>query len=220
MTTTYQLQVSTVNTFATTVYDTSGLTSLSPYVDGLTPGTTYYWRVRATIDLVAGMWSSTFSFTLAGTTTPVWKAITSAIETAVGLMNIAAGYNYDYGSLDTYKHISRTYPAVFIKFSEEDGLTGDGTWVDKISTRSLVDFEVILSSTQTSTGIDAAVDKVADDFKRMFHANLATLQAVGMLDYDYIKTTRVYSLNKTYPVTVTNQFAVNWRQSRITPSTT
>ncbi len=150
----------------------------------------------------------------------VFSSIVSALETAIAGMTTGNGYNYTYGSLDTYKHVSRTYPAVFITFQDEDGVYGDGAWVDKIGTRTLTTFGVILSSTQTSGGIDVAVDKVTDDFKRMLHAQLATLQAAGMIDYDFISTAREYALCKTYPVRVNNQFAINWRQSRITPSST
>ncbi len=150
----------------------------------------------------------------------VFSSIVSALETAIAGMTTGNGYNYTYGSLDTYKHVSRTYPAVFITFQDEDGVYGDGAWVDKIGTRTLTTFGVILSSTQTSGGIDVAVDKVTDDFKRMLHAQLVTLQAAGMIDYDFISTAREYALCKTYPVRVNNQFAINWRQSRITPSST
>jgi hypothetical protein len=61
----YRLQVSTVNTFATTVVDVSGLTS-STYTPGaaLADGT-YYWRVRATDGLGNDSgWTATWSFIL------------------------------------------------------------------------------------------------------------------------------------------------------------
>jgi hypothetical protein len=48
--TSYRLQISTVNTFATTVVDTTGITGTSDIVGAptLQTGTLYYWRVRAT----------------------------------------------------------------------------------------------------------------------------------------------------------------------------
>ena len=68
MATTFQLQVSTDNTFATTVYDQSGLTSDTQSVTGLLFDTLYYWRVRTTDDEGTSDWSSTFSFTSASPT--------------------------------------------------------------------------------------------------------------------------------------------------------
>ena len=48
--TSYRLQISTMNTFATTVVDTTGITGTSDIVGAptLQTGTLYYWRVRAT----------------------------------------------------------------------------------------------------------------------------------------------------------------------------
>jgi len=68
MATTFQLQVSTDNTFATTDYDQSGLTSDTQSVTGLLFDTLYYWRVRTTDDEGTSDWSSTFSFTSASPT--------------------------------------------------------------------------------------------------------------------------------------------------------
>ncbi len=68
-TVTYRLEVSTSNTFATTVIDTTGLTLLTltmPEYHKLTNNTTYYWRVTATQGINTAT-SSTWSFK----TTPV-----------------------------------------------------------------------------------------------------------------------------------------------------
>ncbi|MHB1050334.1 MAG: ice-binding family protein [Bacteroidota bacterium] len=60
---TYRLQVSTSNTFATTVYNDSTRTSTSQVVTGLSIGTTYYWRVNAKNIAGTSAYSSIRSFT-------------------------------------------------------------------------------------------------------------------------------------------------------------
>ncbi len=59
---TYRLQVSTINTFATTIYDDSTRTSTSQQVSGLNVGTTYFWRVNAKNAAGASSYSTIWSF--------------------------------------------------------------------------------------------------------------------------------------------------------------
>ncbi len=59
----YQLQVSTSSSFATTVVNQSGITATSYAVSGLTNNTVYYWRVNATNAGGTSAYSSSWSFT-------------------------------------------------------------------------------------------------------------------------------------------------------------
>ncbi len=61
--TSYELQVSTTSTFATTVFDQSNLTSTSQSLSGLSGSTTYYWRVNASNGTGTSGWSAVWSFT-------------------------------------------------------------------------------------------------------------------------------------------------------------
>ncbi|MCD4657980.1 MAG: fibronectin type III domain-containing protein [Planctomycetes bacterium] len=60
---TYQLQVSTNNSFSTTYYDTNNIATTSQVVSGLSFDTTYFWRVRANNTAGWGLWSSIWQFT-------------------------------------------------------------------------------------------------------------------------------------------------------------
>ncbi len=61
---TYQIQVSSVANFATTVYDQSGIAITSAVVSpALLNNTIYYWRVNATNTAGTSAWSSVWSFT-------------------------------------------------------------------------------------------------------------------------------------------------------------
>ncbi len=215
MPTTYQLQVSTVNTFATTVYDVSGLTGTHPHIDGLLKGGTYYWRMK---DSVTALWSETFTYSIASSTLPIWEQITNEIKTAINAMSVGGGYNFDYGDVDDYLPGSRVYPCVLTRFPTQTAVDAD--MVDKITHDTDIMFTVMFSSTQTSTSRDDAIDKSIDDFKRMFSAYLETLRAVGMISYTYTGADRRYTLVAARPCEVDIKFKILWRQNRNTPSIT
>ncbi len=61
--TSYRVQVSADSTFATTTYDTSGVTATSKIVSGLTNLTKYYWRVDASNAGGTSDWSTLWNFT-------------------------------------------------------------------------------------------------------------------------------------------------------------
>lgn len=64
--TSYNLQVSTSNTFTTTLVNLAGLTTTSRAISGLSNSTTYFWRVSATNTTSTSAWSAVRSFTTAG----------------------------------------------------------------------------------------------------------------------------------------------------------
>jgi subtilisin family serine protease len=66
--TSYNLQVSTSSTFATTLVNLTGLTATSRALSGLANSTVYYWRVSATNSVGTSAWSTARSFT---TTAPL-----------------------------------------------------------------------------------------------------------------------------------------------------
>ena len=59
----YRVQVSTSSTFATTVFDQSGITTTSTGVTGLAGSTVHYWRVAASNPDGTSPWSASWSFT-------------------------------------------------------------------------------------------------------------------------------------------------------------
>ncbi len=60
--TTYQLQISTSNTFVTTFFDQSGISGTWMQLDSLSGNTTYYWRIRATGPGGTSDWSDVWNF--------------------------------------------------------------------------------------------------------------------------------------------------------------
>lgn len=64
--TSYRLQVSTVNTFTTTVLDSSGIIGTSAMISGLANSSQFHWRVIANNEAGDGTWSAHWAFTTAG----------------------------------------------------------------------------------------------------------------------------------------------------------
>jgi len=76
--TSYTLQVSTISSFSSTVFDNSSLMSTSQQVSGLNNNTTYYWRVSATNSYGTSSPSTAWSFTTAtGGTAPSIPTLSS-----------------------------------------------------------------------------------------------------------------------------------------------
>jgi hypothetical protein len=68
--TSYNLQVSTSSTFATTLVQAAGVTATSFAVSGLSAGTAYYWRVSASNAAGTSNWSAAQQFTTAAVLNP------------------------------------------------------------------------------------------------------------------------------------------------------
>jgi hypothetical protein len=80
--TTYQVQVSTVSNFASTVFNMSGLTATSQAVStALLNSTLYYWRANATNPGGTSAWSGTWSFNtvVAAPSAPTLSSPTNAL---------------------------------------------------------------------------------------------------------------------------------------------
>jgi subtilisin-like proprotein convertase family protein len=96
--TTYDVQVSTVSNFATTVVNATGVTGTSYNVSpALATNTTYYWRTRAINSCGTGAWAAAFSFTTANTScttlasTDVPKVISaSGTPTVTSTLNVTS----------------------------------------------------------------------------------------------------------------------------------
>jgi hypothetical protein len=88
--TSYQVQLSTVANFASTVYNQSGIATTSASVTpALANNTVYYWRVNATNAGGTSAWSS-----------PVWSFTTTASTPTV--QDNGAGYALDFDGTDDY----------------------------------------------------------------------------------------------------------------------
>ena len=149
----------------------------------------------------------------------IFTSLIGSIGSQIAGLTPSGGYNFTYSAVDVRSQ-ARTYPAVLLSFPEDEGRLGSDTLVDKITVETDLKLTVLLSSTETATSRDDGIDKATDDIKKMFNAKLTTFQGVGLIDYDYKGSERRYTLNPARPAEVDVLFGLNWRQSRITPSST
>jgi hypothetical protein len=84
--TSYNLQVSTSNTFGTTVVNLTGIIGTSRAISGLANSTVYYWRVSSTNSTGTSAWSATRSFTtVAPLAIPVAPTLSSPANAATNV---------------------------------------------------------------------------------------------------------------------------------------
>lgn len=100
--TAYQLDVATDNLFTVFVtgYSNKTVTATSEIITGLTDGTTYYYRVRAVKDAVAGANSNVVSVTTIAATAPVAPVVSEPAN--VGPQSFTASWNAVAGAI-SYK---------------------------------------------------------------------------------------------------------------------
>ncbi len=97
---TYQLQVSTSNSFLTTVYDQSA-NSLSRSVTGLSYSTSYFLRVRATTNGSVGQWSNVVNTSTQDLDSPALTVTPSSATASVASwtsISGATGYNIQWST--------------------------------------------------------------------------------------------------------------------------
>jgi hypothetical protein len=88
---TYNFQVSTTLTFAQIASGVNGLIGTATTVTGLTPNTTYYWRVDGANTGGTGMWSGVWSFTTLATGVAAGGAVAS-VKTAFSINDNILAY--------------------------------------------------------------------------------------------------------------------------------
>lgn len=126
----YHLQVSTSSTFASTAVDQSGITGTSLSVNGLSSGTTYYWRVSASNANGTSNWSSAFNFTT-GSQTVTAGLIVYDDSLKAPWMNTSWGTTADFSST---QHVLHGLYSISVVQGSWAGLRlRDGSWSNPVN---------------------------------------------------------------------------------------
>lgn len=147
---------------------------------------------------------------------PVFTDIITTLEAKIDAMTTPT-YNFNYDNVNEYKPANKTYPNVKIHFPDEDKNPDaeiiDGYWSDVP-----IEFEVMVDDTESV--VRTAIDKVIEDFKRLFQEEFFTLQCTGLLNGDFDSAEREYTHVRQRPAIVTMTFNFEYRVKRSDPSLT
>lgn len=151
------------------------------------------------------------------TSVPILINIINQIKTIIPLMTIANGYQYNHGSVNQYDPASRTYPASFLEFPDEEGADEDEEVIERYVTNTQLNIRTIVP---TSANLDQDIQNVISDFGLMFHSNLATLQTKGLIVPDYLGSSVIYTLCTAYPAETITRWNLKYRRQKSDPYST
>ncbi|MEX0737310.1 MAG: fibronectin type III domain-containing protein, partial [Bacteroidota bacterium] len=125
----YQLQVSTDDSFLSTVINQGGLVSTSYSATGLLPSTKHFWRVNATNSGGVSSFSPVFNFT----TVPAVPAIPLLLSPVDGALNQPGGIRFQWAAVTgaTFYSLQISGDTTFVTLTA--GLDSTATTTDSVS---------------------------------------------------------------------------------------
>lgn len=145
----------------------------------------------------------------------VENTITAYIDSAIGSMATANSYNFNYADVNEYKPDDKTYPNVKSMYMNAEAQ--EVIVANKYTSNLLAVFLVTVDNT---TDVDIGLDKVMEDFKRLFDDEHATLQTKGMVWSQFVGKDKSYNLNKQRPGQIEIRWLIRYRVSMDDPSST
>ena len=130
-------------------------------------------------------------------------------------MATASDYNYDYADVNEYKPDDKSYPNVKSNYMVAEAQ--EVIVANKYTANLNAEFKVTVDNT---ADVDVQLDKVVEDFKRLFDDQHETLQTKGMIYSRYIGKEKTYSLNKYRPGSVLIRWLIRYRVDMDDPSST
>jgi len=158
--------------------------------------------------------AETYSGSAYGSPTPVWNAITAQIETLIAAMTPVNGYQYDYGTVDQTDPDSRAWPAISLDYPEEEGLDENEFEAYKYTLNQELTIKI---SGVSASDIDQVAMIYRSDFNKMFAANHASLEAVGMRLATYQGSTTGYTSIAAYPMTIDLNYLIVYSRQKKNP---
>jgi len=142
----YNLQVSTSNSFTTIFYNQSGIAGTSRQISGLSNNTKYYWRVSGTNNNGSSNWSSVWSFTTAGLPPAVPTLISPGDGGTDVPFPVTFSWNASTGAQDYTLQVSTSVTFTNI-FYNQSGITGTNRQVSGLSATTTYYWRVIATNT-------------------------------------------------------------------------
>ncbi len=192
--TSYEAQVSTISTFATTVIDEAGLTNHNAEVSGLSGGITYYWRADASNAAGTSAWSDARMFT-----TELTLAAPMLISPKSGMTGEGSSVTLTWGSVSGAA--SYTVQVSTVEGSFNTGIVYKGLATTSYALGGLADNTIYYWEIEAVQGaVTSAWSTVSDfvvDYSATLSGTVATTRGPSLAIKDGIIS---YTLNRSDPV--------------------
>jgi len=142
--------------------------------------------------------------------------IGAGIDAQIDAMTTAGGYNYDYDNVNELKPISKTYPAVKTKYrilGYDDVDQPAGAYSGNMEGV----FDITIGS---GVAFNLACSNVVQDFQRMFTAQEAAFQALGLSWAELLGREFIPTNVRARPGKITMNWEFKIRVNRANPAIT
>jgi hypothetical protein len=195
--TSYEVEVSTSNTFSSTIFDLTGTSLTSSTLNDLSNKATYYWRANAS-NIGGTSWSAVWSFTTI-IATPGAPTLTSPSS---GSTNLSTAPTLSWGTVTgaaTYNVLVSTSTSFTTTVSSQTGVAGLSVSESSLANNTIYYWEV--SATNAGgTGTWSAVWSFTTSTTSILQVAAAK---AAKIDFAIKGEALVYSLNATGPVEIT-----------------
>lgn len=148
---------------------------------------------------------------------PIILNIMDELETLIGNMTVANGYNFDYGSIDEFDPDSRTYPAVFLQWNEEEDAEDEESMAGYYEVIARLFIRVM---SETSADSDKTMYLVRSDFDKLFYDNTEALRVKGLRESRPAGSTNRFGSISAYPTTILLSYLLHHRRRKDSPYST
>ncbi len=145
--------------------------------------------------------------------------IPSGIESVISAGVVAMAVpdsNFTYGAVDVLPPVNTGLPLVYLDFQEETALPSGDSVAGKYTMDALLAFRVLVPKSVTIDPDDQAI-MVMNDIKKLMDNLHDALQVQGMTFADFISASKIYRLVRAYPVQLTVNFNIRYRQLKSNP---
>lgn len=139
------------------------------------------------------------------------------IEAGVDAM-ATPDYNFAYGLPDVLPVVDTGAPLVYLELPAATAIAPGDSVVGRYTQDAALGFRVLVpASASGSYSIDEQAEKVANDIKKLMNELEPLLRAAGLTFADLTGIEKAYRLVRAYPVQVTVNFNIRFRQLKSNP---
>ena len=148
---------------------------------------------------------------------PIILNIMDEVKSKIGDMTIANGYKFNYGSVDNFNPKTRTYPAMFLQWSEEENPDDPEQLAGYFVVFARLFIRVMPA---TSADLDKTMYLIRSDFNKLFYDNREAFRVKGLGKAEPTASANEYKLISAYPTTIFLSYLLHHRRQKLSPYST